>query len=214
MPPQPAKKAGSPAGWLTRKKRGAVIVAGFSRLIASQVSALSDFLSSLTWPGLAGAIFVCVLAVAGAIGLIQRARMAMGLAGPAGESGLLAAALNNMSQGLCMFDRQQRLIICNSRYAEMYGLPSRLSRPGTTLRQILEYRVEQGDYPGGDPEVFIRERSDGAASGKAGSGIVKLKDGRVLHTVRQPMRNGGWVATHEDVTERQQADQQFVEIEP
>ena len=58
----------------------------------------------------------------------------------------LDAALENMLQGLAMFDADQRLIVCNKRYAEMYGLTPEQVKPGTTVRQILEYRIANGFY--------------------------------------------------------------------
>ena len=58
----------------------------------------------------------------------------------------LDAALNNMSQGLAMFDAEQRLIVCNKRYAEMYGLTPEQVKPGTTVRQIFQYRLANGFY--------------------------------------------------------------------
>ena len=56
----------------------------------------------------------------------------------------LDAALNNMSQGLAMFDSEQRLVVCNQLYGEMYGLTPEQMKPGTTVRQILEYRLANG----------------------------------------------------------------------
>ena len=60
---------------------------------------------------------------------------------------LLQTALRNMAHGLCMFDRDQRLVVCNVRYGEMYGLAPEQTRPGTTLRSILEARVLAGISP-------------------------------------------------------------------
>ena len=51
-----------------------------------------------------------------------------------------------MSQGLCMYDAQQRLILCNGRYLELFGLPAELVRPGITLRQLMEISVRRGNY--------------------------------------------------------------------
>ena len=57
------------------------------------------------------------------------------------------AAINNMSQGLCFFDGEQRLIVCNDRYASIYRLSRQLMRPGTTLREIVEARFAAGCVP-------------------------------------------------------------------
>ena len=64
----------------------------------------------------------------------------------------LDAAINNMAQGLCMFDTEQKLIISNRRYAEIYGLLPEHTRPGTPLRAILEQRVATDSTIAQDPD--------------------------------------------------------------
>ncbi len=118
--------------------------------------------------------------------------------------GLLAtqrdAALNNMAQGLCMFDADQRVVVCNDRYAEMYGLTREDVKPGTTLRQILERRIAGGVYAGATPGDYMRERL--APLETASRFIDELNDGRAIAIARRPMAGGGWLTTHEDVTEQ------------
>ncbi len=116
----------------------------------------------------------------------------------------LGTALANMSQGLCMFDADQRLAVCNEHYARIYGLSAEQVRPGTTLQQILEYRVANGLYSGSAPEEYIRDQVALSTSGVASNQIVQLSDGRFVAIACRPMAGGGWVATHEDVTERQE----------
>ena len=114
---------------------------------------------------------------------------------------LLDTALKNMSQGLCMFDAGQRLVIANSRYAEMYGLTPEQVRPGTTLRQILDHRIASGAYTGSVPDEYIDERLAAVAQRVASTRTHALADGRVFAIAHTPMADGGWVATHEDITE-------------
>ena len=114
------------------------------------------------------------------------------------------AALNHMSQGLCMFDGQQRLVVANDRYARMYGIDSELVRPGTTFREIIEHRIQKGVYSGGNPESYIQERLAAVIEGKASTKIQDLSDGRMIAISHRPTPEGGWVATHEDITERLQ----------
>ena len=113
----------------------------------------------------------------------------------------LDAALKNMSQGLCLYDAEQRVVIANSRFAEIYGLTPDQVKPGTTLRQIVEARIANGLYAGASPEDYIKERL--AAFDKGSTKVQRLSDGRDIAISRQPMRGGGWVTTHEDVTERE-----------
>ena len=118
----------------------------------------------------------------------------------------LDAALNNMSQGLSMFDAGQRVVVCNERYARMYGLTRDQVKPGTSLRQIVEHRIAKGIYAGPSPDDYMRERL--APVTAASSTIQELSDGRSMLISRQPMANGGWVTTHEDITERRQAERE------
>ena len=111
------------------------------------------------------------------------------------------AALKNMPHGLCMFDAKQRVVIANMRYAEIYGLTPEQIEPGTTLRQIVEYRIANGLYAGANPEEYIKERL--ASVDEASVAVHRLSDGRAISITRQPMRGGGWVTTHEDITERE-----------
>ncbi len=74
------------------------------------------------------------------------------------QSRLLRAALNNMTQGLCMFDSAARLTLCNDRYLEMYGLMPEHGRPGTALRDLLLYRTAAGTF-NGNPEKYVADCS-------------------------------------------------------
>jgi PAS domain-containing protein len=118
------------------------------------------------------------------------------------QSMCLAAAVENMAQGLCMFDAEQKLVICNEQYGNIYGLPSELLRPGTPHDEIIAYRIANGmRWPGG-PEAF-KKRNETRLLGKAvGVDTVELKDGKVVEVRHQPMSDGGWVATHTDITDQ------------
>ena len=122
----------------------------------------------------------------------------------------LDTALDNMSQGLCMFDAMQRLIICNKRYAELYGLNDEQTKPGSTLRAILEARIACGNAPA-DHESYIKDRVKEVTENSPYEVTNRLSDGRYIFVVHRPMANGGWVATHEDITERKQAEAEIEE---
>lgn len=111
-------------------------------------------------------------------------------------------AINNMSQGLLMFDADARLILCNQRYIEMYGLSPDKVVPGCTLRELVDCRKELGVFSS-DAQEYCNELLAVIAEGKTRSCNVELADGRCILTTNRPMAGGGWVATHEDITERQ-----------
>ena len=113
------------------------------------------------------------------------------------------ATINNMSQGLCFFDREHRLIVCNNRYADLYALPRDLMRAGTTLAEIIEHRYHSGCYPKMERSAYLDWRNRLSVSDQPSQTITELNDGRTLAIKHQPMPGGGWVATHEDITDRQ-----------
>jgi PAS domain S-box-containing protein len=123
----------------------------------------------------------------------------------------LADALDNMSQGLCMFDAQGRIVVCNRRYIEMYKLDRAIVKPGCTLRALIAHRKDTGLFKG-DVENYCAGIMDGVRKGETMSFYVDASDGRIVHTVNEPMKSGGWVATHEDVTERRKAEEERAAI--
>jgi methyl-accepting chemotaxis protein len=121
------------------------------------------------------------------------------------ESQRLVAALSNMSEGLCVFDAATRLVLCNDRYRELYELPPELAKPGVSLRELLEHRIRAGNFVG-DPDQYI---ADARARMKQGEVVqhVRERPGGVFISVSvRPTPDGGWVATHQDVTERRRQD--------
>jgi len=119
---------------------------------------------------------------------------------------ILEIAVNNMSQGLVMFDRSERLVMYNKRYIELYGLSPEVVKPGSTLRSIIAERSEAGDASL-DREAYRTEILEAVESGKALSRIVELPDGRAISVINRPIAGGNyWVGTHEDITERRRAE--------
>jgi diguanylate cyclase (GGDEF)-like protein/PAS domain S-box-containing protein len=123
---------------------------------------------------------------------------------------LFQAALKSMAHGLCIFDGDMRLVACNEQYWEMYGLRPEQARPGTTLRSVLEARVRAGYVPG-DADQYIRTRLAKASICDAHYAENDLADGRIYAVSHRPMPDGGWVATHIDVTEQRRAERQLAE---
>ncbi len=119
---------------------------------------------------------------------------------------LFDAALNNMIQGLCMFGPDQRLIVVNRRYLEMYRFSPQIVKPGITLREIMEYSVAIGNYTPEEGARALAERPTQAARRERDVSLQRLRDGRVIAVMHQPLANGGSVATYEDVTLREQTE--------
>ncbi len=117
----------------------------------------------------------------------------------------LDAAINNMPQGLVMLDANERLVLCNDRYVEMYGLPREVVQPGCTLNELLEHRGATG----GAPKELKQYRADllsRLATAKNTIRIIETTDDREISISNQPMRDGGWVITHDDITEQRKAE--------
>ena len=124
---------------------------------------------------------------------------------------LLQTVLNNLSQGVLLFDSETRLIFCNRRYVEMYGLLPDVARPGHFLRDLLAYRIQTGTFCE-DPDDYIVRLREGIAGGETFTHVVTLGDGRTFSVVSKPIAGGGWLATHEDITERQRSEQQVAHM--
>ena len=120
-------------------------------------------------------------------------------------------ALNNMSQGLCFFDGEQRLIVGNRRYLDMYGLAPDSVKPGMSLREIVTLRFESGSFPAMTAEEYLVWRDRLAVSNEAHDTVVELANGRVFRICHRPMPDGGWVATHEDITTQHQIERALTE---
>jgi diguanylate cyclase (GGDEF)-like protein len=112
------------------------------------------------------------------------------------------AALNNMSQGLCMFDKNGQLVVRNGRYLRIYGMPSDAVRPGAKFVDLLKYQQRAGDFSG-DPRQFAEDLCARLAQGHMVNTTHQLADGRIIEVANEPIIGGGWVATHDDITERQ-----------
>jgi methyl-accepting chemotaxis protein len=123
----------------------------------------------------------------------------------------LEHALDYMSQGLCTFDAASRIVVCNRQYLRMYKLSPEVVKPGCTLRELIEHRKQTGLFTG-DPEQYCNEIMDGIAAGKTSRFVVSASDGRIVHSINAPTPDGGWVSTHEDVTEQHRVQQQRDEM--
>jgi diguanylate cyclase (GGDEF)-like protein len=120
----------------------------------------------------------------------------------------LYAALEGMPQGLSMFDDKLSLIACNAKYSAMYRLGTELTRPGTSLRTILEHRVKNGTSVV-NAENFVEERLALASPPAAITMEQQLHDGRIIALLKAPLSTGGGVTIHMDVTEKRNSEKQI-----
>lgn len=129
----------------------------------------------------------------------------------AGRNRRLLSAIDNMSQGLNMFDAQGRVVLVNRRYLEMYKLSPEIVKPGCSLRRLIEHRKETGLFSG-DVESYVQRILDGMKRGISTPHYVEASDGRIVLAKNEPMKGGGWVSTHEDVTEQRRAEEERAAI--
>lgn len=114
---------------------------------------------------------------------------------------LFDSALNNMIQGLCMFDADQTLIVTNRRYLEMYGFSPDVVKAGIKLHEIMEYSVSLGNYSKEDADKAKAARPDHAKLRQRAVLKQFLRDGRVIAVMHEPLPDGGSIATYQDITE-------------
>lgn len=114
------------------------------------------------------------------------------------------AALDNMAQGLSMYDEHDRLVTSNQRYTELYDVPAELTEPGTPFADLIGYLTECG-VVAANRQNFLGETERSAVP--PGNFEVSLQNGRIIDINRRRLDSGGWIATHEDITERRQANE-------
>jgi diguanylate cyclase (GGDEF)-like protein/PAS domain S-box-containing protein len=119
----------------------------------------------------------------------------------------LDTALNNMTQGLVLYDAAGRLVICNRRYREMYHLTEDDTRSGCSFYDVLRFRRERGAFTGNIDEIHARVMRN-VATGRPGHAILESGDGRVFQALYNPLLQGGWITTVEDITERRNLEQE------
>jgi PAS domain-containing protein len=98
----------------------------------------------------------------------------------------LTTAVNNMSQGLLMFDSDERLVVCNKRYRQMYNLSPDVVKPGVTLLQLIKQRTKCGSFKG-DPNQYYAELRNDIAMGQTTRKSIETPDGRTIQIVTRPM---------------------------
>ena len=124
------------------------------------------------------------------------------------ERELLHAAVTNMPIGLCMYDRDYNLIICNKRYAEIYDIPSELTATGTPIREIVYHRTKR-DFVGAAIDRHIDDVMHYLTIGGSGTRHAVIGNGRTISITNELLPGGGGIGTHEDITDRRRAEAQI-----
>jgi PAS domain-containing protein len=122
------------------------------------------------------------------------------------EKQRLDTALNNMTQGLVLYDASARIVLCNQRYLDMYGLSTDVVKPGCHFYDLIRHRQETGSFDD-DVEEFCSAIMRNVAEGKITQTPTESA-GRSYVIVNKPLEQGGWVATIEDITERRNLEQE------
>lgn len=109
-------------------------------------------------------------------------------------------AINNMRQGVCLLDSAARVVLCNPRYVDMFGMSHEVVKPGATLRDIIKHRAATGNFSG-DVDSFIAVIMDRVRKKLPYATRLQLPNGRSIAVNQTCLPEGGWLATHEDFTE-------------
>ena len=165
---------------------------------------LDSLTPELDWRLAAAVGLACILA---GIAVFVRLLRAPSFGGLNDKGKLLELALNNMTQGVVMFDTHARLVVCNDRYLKIYDLPPNIVKPGARLADIVRLRARSGSLPD-DPDKYVAELMEIIAAGKVVSFVSELPDGRSIAVVNRAIPGGAyWIGTHHDITERRKVEQ-------
>jgi PAS domain S-box-containing protein len=128
------------------------------------------------------------------------------------QANRLNAAIENMSQGLLMIDPHERVLVVNSQYIQMYGLSAEIVKPGCSLPELFRHRYAAGQLTM-DPEEYRRQILAQVSEGKTTHRIAETPDGREISIVTRPVPGGGWVTTHDDITEPKRAERALAQTQ-
>ncbi|MEH2497299.1 diguanylate cyclase (GGDEF)-like protein [Bradyrhizobium sp. AZCC 1678] len=151
---------------------------------------------------------VAVLAVAAGL-LLRRDRLTDRRL--AAERRQLSIAVNNIPQGLVLYDASARIIICNQPYLDMFGLSPDVAKPGCTMQRLIAHRKQTGSFDG-DVDEFCNAIIKTVSLGKATRQLTEAPGGRAIEIINRPLKGGGWVATIEDVTSRRRAEEKIAHL--
>src|SRR4051812_46157346 len=129
----------------------------------------------------------------------------------AAERRQLSIAVNNLPQGLVLYDASARIVICNEPYLDMFGLSPDVVKAGCTMQRLISHRQETGSFDG-DVEEFCAAIIQKVRPGKTTRQLTQAPGGRAIEIINRPVKDGGWVALIEDITERTRADERIAHL--
>jgi diguanylate cyclase (GGDEF)-like protein len=127
------------------------------------------------------------------------------------EQRKLAVAVNNIPQGLVLYDVTARVVTCNQPYIDMFGLSPEVAKPGCTMRRLIRHRKETGSFDG-DVDEFCNAVIRRVQLGKVTRQLTRTRDGRAIEIVNKPLPGVGWLASIEDITARTCADEKIAHM--
>ena len=129
----------------------------------------------------------------------------------AAERRQLRTAVDNIPQGLVLYDASARIVICNTPYIEMFGLSPDIAKQGCTMQRLIAHRQETGSFDG-DVDAFCSAIIRNVSLGRGTRQITEAPGGRAIEIVNKPLPSGGWVATIEDITPRKRAEEKIAHL--
>jgi diguanylate cyclase (GGDEF)-like protein len=175
-------------------------------------SALSDWRAQTKFIVVAASLSAIIIAVTLALIVVRlsrqhrSSRLQLAL-----EKKRLYTAINNMPQSLLLYDAQERLIVCNHRYIDMFKLSRDIVKPGCTFRELLIHHKERGSFSR-DVDLYCTQVRSLLRQGMPSQYIFQPGDGRSIQVSYQPLEDGGWVTTMEDITERCRAEERIAHL--
>ncbi len=181
-----------------------------------ETDVLVDWPSQIRWLAAGGLLAIggVVLLLRYLSGQVDRLQRSEALAAAKNEELATArsqfdAALSNISVGVCLFGGDKRLLVCNNRYREIYHLSVEATRQGVSFEDIVDQRMLAGSSASVSRERYINWCYENVRSGERKEITVELTTGRTILVTHQPMPHGGWAATHDDITERREAERKI-----
>jgi diguanylate cyclase (GGDEF)-like protein/PAS domain S-box-containing protein len=156
-------------------------------------------------------VFTIVLAGAAHLDIRRRLKLARTQRELEEVATRFKSAIENISQGLSMFDENNRLVAYNAKYLQLCNLSPEQVRLGCSFRELLELRRASGSLYD-NIDGYVEKITSAVANGEQIEITANLPNGRVLRIVNCPRDDGGWVATHEDITDHQRAEAELASV--